>query len=161
MTKTLRVRFWFIRVSQGYNKDFHCLLHKTPKLFFHHHFTLTSGRSQFHFPPLFPPQLPSVSHFFKTNNNISDCYYHWDQVSNRNKQWEERFILVQGFRGFRPWLSQLQNAGKTSWQETHVKEEAIKMARKKRARKQGHRRRCFQRPPNIVWLPREGHQLGA
>lgn len=65
MTKTLRVRFWLIRVSQGYSKDFPCPLHKTPKPFFHHHFTLTSGRSQFHVLPLFPPQLPSVSHFLR------------------------------------------------------------------------------------------------
>lgn len=65
MTKALRVRFWFIRVSRWYSKDFHCPLHKTPKPFFHHHFALMSGRSQFHFPPLFPPQLPSVSHFLR------------------------------------------------------------------------------------------------
>lgn len=158
MTKTLRVRFWFIRVSQGYSKDFHCLLHKTPKLFFHHHFTLTSGRSQFHFPPLFPPQLPSVSHFLRlitilvtviitgtkylieTNNERKDLS--WFKVSEDS---DHDFL----------------NYKMQAWQETHIKEEAIKMARKQRARKQGHRRRCFQRPPNIVWLPREGHQLGA
>lgn len=65
MAETLRERFWLIRVSQGYSKDFHCPLHKTPKPFFHHHFRLTSGRIQFHFLLLFLPQLTSVSDFLR------------------------------------------------------------------------------------------------
>lgn len=63
--RNIKRKIRLIRGSQGYSKDFHCPLHKTPKPLFHHHFRLTSGRIQFHFLLLFLPQLTSVSDFLR------------------------------------------------------------------------------------------------